>query len=229
MARTKSTAAEKAYAYIKEKILSFQLLTGDTVSDTLLAAELGVSRTITREAIQRLCNEGLLTKEKSKVVVSSMTKEDIEEICQVREALESKAVSIIIERGGLNEDQIAALREQNELLRKCVEEKDYKSNFRCDDNIHAMIVQFSGNSRLISYYITLRTQISRARWLTILNRNFYKTVEDHERIIAAIEAKDLNAAQDAVKIHVDNSESCFMEILQGNGELQFALRSFSNQ
>ncbi|NLI22978.1 MAG: GntR family transcriptional regulator [Clostridiales bacterium] len=228
MARIKGPAADQAYEIILNRILSFDLLPGDAVSDHTLAFSLEMSRTPIREAMQRLVHEGLITSAGTRWVVSSLSLQDIAEICQVREALESKAVELIFRQGGLNESQLEHLRELNRQMRKYVEEKDYEHNFACDDRFHAAILIYSQNGRLIELFGRLRLQILRARWLTVYRstHTYQQSLMDHDAIIRGIESGDMAVARACIERHMRSAEENFSQIFS-NASSDMPLKSLN--
>ena len=91
----KESLSLKAYRSIQSRIYSGSLAVGSVVSEVSLAEELGVSRTPVREAIRRLCSEGLLEQvPRFGTIVRRQTRNEIIELYQLREALESYAVGI---------------------------------------------------------------------------------------------------------------------------------------
>ncbi len=224
MARKKGPAADTAYDIIKERILSFHMMMGDTVSDYALSQELMISRTPIREAIQRLVSEGLIRQSGSRMIVSPLTEQDIREICQVREALECKAVDIIISEGGLTSDQLAHLNDLNEKMRECIVQNDYDMNFKYDDMFHAAILEYTHNSRLIEYFDKLRLQIARARWLTVVQPGYMDSLMEHETLIMALKENDISKAKQAAELHMRNAELNFSRIFKSN-DLSMAMKS----
>lgn len=82
-------ARERAYNHIRSLINRGILEQGKPISELLLAKELGSSRTPVREAIGLLTAEGLLeTTHNRGAVVRKLTRSDIIDLCEVREALE---------------------------------------------------------------------------------------------------------------------------------------------
>ena len=158
--------------------------------------------------------EGLIENARTKWVVSPLTLKDIEEICQVREALQSKAVELIFRKGGLNDAQIDQLRNLNLQMRKHVEKKDYEHNFACDDQFHASILIYSENGRLIELFNRLRLQILRARWLTVYRsaHTYGLSLKQHEAIIKGLQSKDLARTRECVENHMRSSEENFGRI-----------------
>lgn len=208
MARTKGLGAAKAYEEIKRGILAFRLPPQTPISENGLAQELGVSRTIIREALQKLEDDGLVERSGQRWLVTAMTEKDVYEICQVRAALESKAVEIILKQGGLSPAQISNLREIND---HSYQNKDHTLNYYLDDNFHSMLCSYSGNGRLMGFYEKLRLQLERARWLTaVLPENDPR--KEHEQIIVAIEEKNVRMARNAVEEHLNTAQNNFVKI-----------------
>jgi len=84
---------ERAYLHIQRKIAVGELPAGSRVSELVLARELGISRTPIREAMGQLVAEGLLDQTPSQgAEVVRLTRQDIIELYELREALEVYAV-----------------------------------------------------------------------------------------------------------------------------------------
>jgi DNA-binding GntR family transcriptional regulator len=73
---------EKAYDFIKDKILNYQWLPGMSIREQDIAKELETSRTPVRRAFERLTEEGFLIKETNRGVIingQTLSKHDIQE------------------------------------------------------------------------------------------------------------------------------------------------------
>jgi DNA-binding GntR family transcriptional regulator len=91
---------QKAYQYVQRKILSGDLKCGEALSEVALAAEFGFSRTPIREAINQLVAEGFLYSIQNRgAVVVQLTKRDIVDLFEYREALEIYAVGKVAQKG----------------------------------------------------------------------------------------------------------------------------------
>ena len=89
---TMPRAVDAAYRGIRKAIISGDLRSGERVSESALAARLGVSRTPVREALNRLRTEGLIVLERyRKGYVASFTADDLREIFRLRAMLEGEA------------------------------------------------------------------------------------------------------------------------------------------
>lgn len=221
--RSKGQGAANTYEAIKDRILSFQLQPSTQLSESALAQEIQVSRTIVREALQHLEDDGLIEKTGQRWTVTAMTEKDIYEICQVREALECKAVEVILKNGGLTPGQIRNLRQINECS---YQSDDYVLNYSMDGRFHATLCEYSNNSRLIAYFDKLALQMERTRWLTmVLPKNDPR--KEHEQIIKALEENDLVKARDSVEKHLRSAEKNFVKIFSDD-TLWCAYNSFKS-
>ena len=89
----RATFASMVGERIRSNIIEGVLRPGSQLNEVELAASFGVSRGPVREAMQRLIQEGLLRSEPHRgVFVPVMSAEDIDDIYQAREALETAAV-----------------------------------------------------------------------------------------------------------------------------------------
>ena len=94
---------------LREAILKGELKPGERLMELQLAAKLGVSRTPIREAIRMLEQEGLaVTIPRKGAEVARMTEKDMEDVLQIRDALDELAASIACEQ--ISEEELAELR-----------------------------------------------------------------------------------------------------------------------
>lgn len=183
------------------------------MSDTQLSDELKMSRTPVREAMVRLTIEGLIEQGDAGMFVKPMTATDIRELLEVREALESKAVELIMENGGLTKIGTEKLTYWNDQMRQHVESNNFAMNFNADDQFHKLLISYANNSRLNEYANQLRLQIHRVRWLTIIKPNYACSVEEHQNIIEALNGSDSDVALEAIKIHMVHAMENFNVVL----------------
>ena len=201
-----------AYDRILHDILTFQLKPGETVSDYQISKELGMSRTPVREAIRKLIYGSLVVQGNGKAVVADISAQDIQEITELRSALEKQAVEIILTRNPLPQDKIARMRELNAELQSAVANRDYRHNFEIEDQFHMLIVEGSGNKRIIETYKQHHLLIERARWLSLFYPVYDPTIKEHEDIIDALEQRDRDAAYRALGKHMESSYRHFSRV-----------------
>lgn len=92
--------SDDAFEKIREKIVSMEWAPGTRLSSNQIAAELSMSRTPGERALVNLERYGLVEAENGKYSVSTFSLKDIVELYQVKEAVETQAVKILLERGG---------------------------------------------------------------------------------------------------------------------------------
>ena len=112
-------------AIVRDRILKGEYEIGEKIKENQIATELRVSRTPIREAFKLLENEGLIDYIPNRgCFAKGFTKQDVDDIYAVREALEMLAVERAVER--ITEEEVAALEEEWELMEFYVRKKDSK-------------------------------------------------------------------------------------------------------
>lgn len=190
---------------IEEAIISGQLEPGAKISEQGLAASLGVSRGPLREAIRRLEGRKLLERTPNVGVrVKQLSLRDLNEILQVREALEGLACSLAAIN--MPDPMIAALKK---MLDGHGKQKSVKENTGYYDeaknlDFHFTIVDGSGNERLKQMlagdlHYLLRVYRHRA---DPKPGRAAQVLQEHRAIVAALEARDPEAADKAMREHL---------------------------
>ncbi len=198
------TVAER----IEEAIISGALEPGSKISEQALATSMGVSRGPLREAIRRLEGRKLLERTPNiGVRVAALSPQDLNEILQIRESLESLACSLAAVN--MPDADIAALEKllkQHEKQKNLQEGTGYYQESK-DFDFHFRIVTGSGNKRLIQMlcedlYYLLRvyrykssTKPGRAR----------EALAEHKAIVKALASRDPVAAGEKMREHLSNA------------------------
>jgi DNA-binding GntR family transcriptional regulator len=196
---------DRVYRAIKERILSQDIEVGSRLRDEDLVAQLGVSRTPVREAIMRLAQEGLVdVVPRSGTYVRSFTKDDIEEIWDLRVALEALAVRRAAMR--LDVQEVERLRAMHREAEAALQTGRTKLVLAFDQEMHRVILHASGNRRL-------QEAMGRINDLVELFRNigartpFHRGYTyRHREILEALERRDAAAAAQALAEHIEMSK-----------------------
>ena len=147
---------------LRQAILSGQLQPGERLMEIHLAKQLGVSRTPVREAIRKLELEGLVsTIPRRGAVVAEITRTDMEDVLEVRHALEDLAVRRASEN--MSEEQLNELKKASARFEECVRKDDLRASAQADEEFHEIISEATGNRRLLQILNNLRGQIYRYR------------------------------------------------------------------
>lgn len=214
MPRVKSSIVDDIFNLILERINNYSYITGDSISEISLADELHVSRTPVREALLKLIDFGLLTKEKSKVVVKSLNLYDIKEILDARLAIELMSVRLLNIRGGLTPTEAKAFNEFYAQFSQSIDDNNIEKFFMFDMEFHKMIISFSQNSRLIEFAQKLDIQSQRFRKITILTPGRHKSADkEHADIVKAFEDNNTELLNEMLTHHTECSKKNYEEIL----------------
>ncbi|SHH84360.1 GntR family transcriptional regulator [Clostridium grantii] len=218
MSVKKSDLRDVAYEKILHKILHYELSPGEVVSVLNLAQVLNMSRTPVREAVVKLIEDGLIVVENGKNLIKSISLNDINEIYQLREAIETMCVKIIIKNnGGLTDKQKKHLENIQSKFKMSIENEDFEMNFELDKLFHESLIDYAGNERMSEISKKMQIQSQRFRWLTKITPKHYEiTLKDHQDILDSIYALDLVKGKDSVIKHMENSLDGYKNILENN-------------
>lgn len=168
----------------------------------VIAGQLGVSRTPVKEALGRLSSEGLIDIHPRRgTFVAQITADDIRENFEVREALEMKACELL--EGRITPEQIAGLREMNERLTSA--DISLAENALLDSQFHRLLVDYTGNRRLMELHhqLNAHVQIARIHYRSDGWRSRLPLARrEHGAILDALEAGRREEARLAVRDHI---------------------------
>ena len=151
---------ERAYEHLKASILSGRFNPGERLAEEHLAKELGISRTPIREALHKFESEGLIKPLPSRGFVASQdSKDDIEELFEIRAVLEGYALRVIC--GRITDAVLAQLEETvekaEEALRRHGLDEIFQWNTRFHDTLHDLITD---KRRLYHQMVTMRQYVA---------------------------------------------------------------------
>jgi DNA-binding GntR family transcriptional regulator len=193
--------SERAYAELRDRIVTLRLAPGTVLREDELMSELGIGRTPLREAVKRLALENLVAVQpRSGTYVTSVDASDIVHISEVRAELEAQAAELASHR------MDGAVRERAEaLLARLREgrEADADALMRLDEEIHRVAWEGAGNPYLLETlerYFALSLRV----WYVVLDRvpGLGSAVFDHARLLEAMLAGDARRARELMREHV---------------------------
>lgn len=184
---------DRAYASIRDAIVSGDIEPGAVVRDAELAEQLGLSRAPVREAFARLVDEGLLeSKPQSYTRVTPVVAADVRDAAAVVGAMHELVTRVAVPR--LFAADIEAMREANEHFAAAVGAGDVDAALHADDELHDVLVRVSGNhaaAATITRYTPLIRRLERRRFGQGGN---CRSAGLHERLIEACAAGDVDEA-----------------------------------
>lgn len=199
---------------LREAILKGELKPGERLMELQLAAKLGVSRTPIREAIRMLEQEGLaVTIPRKGAEVAKMTEKDMEDVLQVREALDELAATIACEQ--MTTEQLEALRNTMREFEEFTKTGNVKKIAEADVEFHDIIYQATGNPKLVNMLNNLREQMYRYRIEYLKDeKNYPMLIQEHSEIVEGLMAKDKAKVSAAMHRHVENQVVAVKEIIR---------------
>jgi DNA-binding GntR family transcriptional regulator len=209
---------EQVYEAVEAAIVRCELEPGAVLGDRQLAEMLGVSRTPVRDALHRLESSGLVERRgRMGWMVSTFALRDVRELFELRWVFEPLG----LERLSETWDE-AVVRELSHSFEKFPERltEDLLPDYLHDDHrFHKKIVECSRNGRVIRFYGTVEKQIDRIRHYLSYNYEgrVEASLEEHREICAAIAARDLSAATEALNDHLRNVEELITALARERG------------
>ena len=199
---------------LRQAILKGELKPGERLMEIQLANKLGVSRTPVREAIRKLELEGLVLMVPRKgAEVAEITRQDMEDVLEVRTALEELAVKDACDH--ITDAQLSELKKaSNEFKKALLEGKDLVTCADADMHFHDVILSATNNRRLIQMLNNLSEQMYRYRMEYLKDERTHKTlIEEHDAIRRALKKHDKVKAGAAIRVHIDNQKRSILESL----------------
>jgi DNA-binding GntR family transcriptional regulator len=196
---------DQVYAAIKARLLTGEFGGGTKISLQTLADELGVSRSPVHHAFTRLQTEGLVVSEPRGYVVRPLTVQLMDELHEVRLALELHAASLTV--GRLARPQLDRFREL--LEETCVpvtnrRMTDVRRYLLANTAFHEYQVDLAGNATLSQMHRRLCVFALQERALVVLGESAAgDSDEQHRAIVDAYERGDVDAARDAIAANVE--------------------------
>ena len=200
------TLRKKVLNYLREKILSGAMSPDERLIETRIAKEIGVSRTPVREALHSLEQERLVKAiPRVGYVVTRMQKEEVEEICEIRVAIEGLAIRRAIERA--QKELVKDLRKNILRQRSELSKGNLRAYVELDAQFHEVSAVLSGSSRLIDMTQMLRRHMLRFRIQSLyIIETALKSLKGHERILDAVEKGDPKSAVVFLEQHLKSAK-----------------------
>ena len=202
------------YRQVKQMIWDKTLPPGSKILQEHLAQSLGVSRTPLIKILQRLTSENLVEYiPRHGFYVKKLTLDEMMEIFAVREVVEGVAARAVAEHA--TDEEIAELKNYFTSFHGEWSSEKKKSYLENDQIFHTRMVQIAGN-RLLSQ-INEMFNIYRFSYQKGLVRPPDETLQEHMKIIAALEKRDPKEAQLLAMLHIQKSRENLARVLKENG------------
>ena len=202
------------YNTLREAILKGELKPGERLMEMHLANKLGVSRTPIREAIRMLELEGLaVTIPRKGAQVAKMTEKDLQDVLEVRDALEGLAVVCACER--MSNEQFEDLKAAMKEFVAAIKSNDVRKIAETDEAFHDVIYNAAANPKLQNIINSAREQMYRYRYEYIKDSSVYdQLIEEHNAIIEGFEKRDVSIVSEIIHTHLSNQMDAVREVIR---------------
>ncbi|MFN4311979.1 MAG: GntR family transcriptional regulator [Ferrovibrio sp.] len=200
--------------HVRSRITNGELMLGEALSENVLAAQLGISKTPVREALLQLKLEGLVDIQPQRgSFVFSLAPDEAAEMCQYRVILESAAL-----RDALANDEaglIEALEQNVKRMAKAVADGDIPAYRRLDTEYHRHILNRANNRFLTVAHqqLEMKIQALRAR-VTSKERTVGDSLAEHQNIVKLLKAHERTKALNLLGVHIRAASRDYQIILR---------------
>jgi DNA-binding GntR family transcriptional regulator len=195
---------ERVCQGLRDAIVNGVLRPGERLVEERIAAQMGVSRVPVREALQALTAEGLVTSlPRRGVAVAVLTKQDVREIYGLRSALECQAARSACRNVSVSD--LEQLRSLAQDMKRSGVARDTELLAAPDLAFHKMILEISGNRRLLDAWLGIMSQVRLLQWHVLAARhlNVENLVRNHEAIVDALQTGDPDKAERCLREHIE--------------------------
>lgn len=191
------------YEHLKADILSLEFTPGTALQEIELGQRYGVSRTPVREALRHLLDEGLIERDGRFYRVTELGPADIRDIYEVREALETTAVRLCIERA--DDQSMAKLSAQLEEQSKALARNDLAAFAALDSMFHLTIAAAAQNAFLLRQLVSTHDKVRLVRGREVVKPGWVeRAIVEHKRILSALHRRDVAVADAEMRYHINS-------------------------
>lgn len=205
---------QAVYQAIKEAILANRLRPGNKLGHQALAESLGVSRTPVRESLERLYQEGYVTRVANRgYFVAEIDVNEVRELYQTRAALELYALERILTTG-ITSGALRKLEKINSRYKALCTEDLSRERLLVDRQFHLALAEQSGNSYLCRTLATIFDRlILKRRVEGYHDLRGVEPYKDHVLILTAIVSENEKTARRVLHHHIEGACTRFTRYL----------------
>lgn len=189
---------------LRHMIVEGELAPGEKLAEKELCEQFGVSRTPLREAMKVLATEGLVLLTPNRgCTVAKLTLADLDEAFPIMGALEALSGELACQH--ITDAELDRIQELHERMVRKYEAGALRDYFKLNEQIHQMILDAARNPTLAQMQLSLSGRVRRARYMANMSpARWRKAVEEHERILEVLKARDGKRLAVLLKEHLAN-------------------------
>lgn len=207
MGKSRNEVGASTYQGIKRDIIFGALAPGTKLKLEGLRQRYTASMSTLRETLNRLASEGFVEAQDQRgFFVTSVSREDLTEIADLRVLLECYALRLSVRNGDTNwEGNLVAAHHKLHLMEKKMMSGDesQKENWkRYDWEFHQALIQACGSRNLLSLHSVLYDKYLRYQMLVLTYRG-EEAVEEHRQMFEAALDRDVDRAAQVLQTHIE--------------------------
>lgn len=211
------TLVARVTEHVRQCIVDTEYRLGEAISEERIAASLEVSRTPVREALSALHMQGLVVIQPQRgTFVFLPTESEVAELCEFRMLMECRAMALCLARN--KQATLERLRAANAAMHEAALRGDTLEFSRADSRLHNTLFELCGNQYLAQAYGWMASRFEALR--NHLSQSVSQTqpgpVKEHEEIIEAFGAGDLQHAENLLSVHIFKMKDRFAAALASN-------------
>jgi len=141
---TPATAADRVYDAVYAAVVDHRLMPGSRLREEELAQAFAVSRTLVRQALHKLAQDGVIVLRPNRgAMVPEPTRRDGEHVFDARRVVECEVARRLA--GKLTAEQLATLRRTVEAEARATRSQNKQEAIRLSGEFHRQLAQMSGN------------------------------------------------------------------------------------
>ncbi len=224
--RDHGDSVSTAVHQVRQLIVEGKLSPGTWIVEGELVKRLHLSRTPARAALQWLQQEGYVqvhrTANKSRMIVSPLTKEDANELYAIIGRLEGLAARFTAQLP--KPDRMSMAEQLKRLNQKLADIKNHPAEqgaiFDIDRSFHRTIIESGAGPRLRSLHTTVEPQVERywRLYASSIIGNLQLSIDEHDTIIAALVAGDPDRMERALQVNWENGRARLGQVIDIFGE-----------
>ena len=194
------------------------LTPGERLIEIQLAKRLGVSRTPIREAIRMLELEGLVIMlERRGAIVSNITSKNLNDVLEVRLAMEKFVSGLACER--ITPEEMEELEKACALFKEAIEKDDVTLMATRDKDFHDLIYKATGNNVILKLMANMQEQMYRYRLEYLKDQAAHQTlIEEHDELLSSLKEGNKEKAEEVAVRHVEGQRKYILKLIGNDNE-----------
>lgn len=198
----KTNQTEEAFRRLRDDIVQGVLQPNQRLVESRLVITLGMSRTPIREALRELLTKGYVSRlGNGGLIVIDQSQARIRNLHEIREALETKAITLACQR--ITPVQIREADRYQLEYSKAADDQDIDQTIKMNAAFHDTLLAGCGNEQLLSILATIRDQyLDRRVLLRFTAKNWKTIVNQHAQLLKAVQDHNANQARRVIRDHL---------------------------